>query len=114
MKTGGNLYGNYNDIRYSEGALSNKSRVFDAYHYALKQYEVNGDIEKALEQSAKKYLGNRFFGEFQIDKNGIGTSKSTRCRFELAQFSTSLAEGNLKRIIQSITGNRVYSVFGYA
>ena len=67
-----------------------------------------------MEQSAKKYLGNSFFEEFQTDKDGIGTSKATRYRFELAQFSASLAERDLQGMISSIAGNRVYSVLAYA
>ncbi len=106
-------FGSYMD-KYSDGALSDESRAFDAYHYTLKQYESSGDIKKVLEQSAKKYLGNSFFEEFQTDKDGIGTSKATRYRFELAQFSASLAERDLQGMISSIAGNRVYSVLAYA
>ena len=42
-------FGSYMD-KYSDGALSDESRAFDAYHYTLKQYESSGDIKKVLEQ----------------------------------------------------------------
>lgn len=106
-------FGTYLD-RYSGGILNDKSsRAFSIYHYALKQYESSKDIGNALEQSAKKYLGNGFFDAFQTDKNGVGTTKATRYRFELAQFSAALASGNWAGTIQSIAGNRTYSVFAY-
>lgn len=108
-----NSFGSYLD-KYTGGALSNKGSAFDSYHYALKQYEVSGDIQKALEQSARKYIGDSFFNAFQTDKNGIGTTKATRYRLELSQFSAGLTRGDLASAISSIAGNRVYTISAYA
>ncbi|MEY8338170.1 hypothetical protein AALB16_09105 [Lachnospiraceae bacterium 62-35] len=100
--------------KYASGALSDKDRAFHPYHEMLKQYESNGNILQALEQTGKKYLGDSFFHVFQKDKNGIGTTKFTRYRFELAQFSSGLAKGDLAGAIQSLTRSRVYSIPSYA
>ena len=100
--------------QYSGGALSDKSRAFDSYHYALKQYESDEDIQNALEKTARKYLGNSFFDVLQTDKHGVLTTNALRYRSDLAQFSNSLASGDLTRTIQSIAGNKKDLVLAYA
>lgn len=108
-----NSFGAYLD-KYAGGALGDKGRAFSSYHYALKQYEANGDIQNALEQSARKYIGDSFFNTFETGKNGTGTTKATRYRLELSQFSAGLERGDLAGAISSIAGNRVYTISAYA
>lgn len=100
--------------QHSGGALTDKSRAFGSYHYAVSQYQSTKDMEKAVTASAKKYLGKEFFSDFYASSNGAGTTKYTRYRFELDQFRSYLQQGSFSEVIKSIAGNRTPFMLAYA
>ncbi len=100
--------------QHSGGALTNKGKASGAYHCAVSQYQSTKDMEKAIALSAKKYLGNEFFTDFYTSSYGVGTTKYTRYRFELAQFMNSLQQGSLSEAIKSIAGNQTPFMMAYA
>lgn len=100
--------------RQAGDARFHSQGTFAPYQYTLKQYQKTGDIEKAFLTSAHKYLDDRFFSEFIKAPNQTGMSHATRYRLSLNQFLHSLEYGSSADILQSITGNGIYSMSAYA
>lgn len=90
--------------QYSGGRLAGDKSVSAPFSCAIKQYQSTKDIQKAMAQSAAKYLGDSFFSDFRTYRNGNRMSMSTRYNLELSQFAAALQDNNTPELLASIAG----------
>ncbi|MCI8660551.1 MAG: hypothetical protein HFG54_09950 [Lachnospiraceae bacterium] len=82
--------------QYSGGRLTGEKSASAPFSYAIKQYYSTKDIQKAMTQSAAKYLGDGFFSDFHPYGGDIRMSMSTRYNLELSQFMDALKNTTLQ------------------